>query len=94
MTCYALIPAAGGGTRMGAETPKQYLPLAGQPLIWHALKPLASVPAIERVFVVLAPDDVLWNGFDWSETCSTADGVTLRWCDAGGKRDPGLAGDA
>lgn len=67
MTCYALIPAAGGGSRMAAECPKQYLSLAGKPLIWHALKTLAGVAAIERVFVVLAPDDALWTGFEWAE---------------------------
>jgi 2-C-methyl-D-erythritol 4-phosphate cytidylyltransferase len=67
MTCYALIPAAGGGSRMAAECPKQYLPLAGKPLIWHALKTLVGVAAIERVFVVLAPDDALWDGFEWTE---------------------------
>jgi len=67
MTCHALIPAAGGGSRMGAETPKQYLPLLGKPLIWHALKALVSVAAIERVFVVLSPDDSLWDGYDWSD---------------------------
>jgi 2-C-methyl-D-erythritol 4-phosphate cytidylyltransferase len=66
MTCYALIPAAGGGSRMGAECPKQYLPLLGKPLIWHALKALASVAAIERLFVVLAPDDALWSTHDWT----------------------------
>jgi 2-C-methyl-D-erythritol 4-phosphate cytidylyltransferase len=67
MTCYALIPAAGGGSRMGAECPKQYLPLLGKPLIWHALKTLVSVTAIERVFVVLAPDDLLWDKHDWTD---------------------------
>jgi 2-C-methyl-D-erythritol 4-phosphate cytidylyltransferase len=67
MTCYALIPAAGGGSRMAAEYPKQYLSLAGKPLIWHALKTLTGVPTIERVFVVLAPDDALWEGFEWPE---------------------------
>lgn len=67
MTCHALIPAAGGGSRMGAETPKQYLPLLDRPLIWHALKTLASIAAIERVFVVLAPDDTLWGTHDWTE---------------------------
>lgn len=40
--------------------PKQYLPLAGQPLIRHALATLCAVRAISRVFVVLAPDDALW----------------------------------
>lgn len=67
MTCYALIPAAGGGSRMGGDCPKQYLSLAGKPLIWHALKTLTAVAAIERVCVVLAPDDALWDGFDWGD---------------------------
>lgn len=62
---------------MGAEAPKQYLPIAGKPLIWHALQTLASVPAIEQVFVVLAPDDVLWDRFDWS---ALADRLTVFRC--------------
>jgi 2-C-methyl-D-erythritol 4-phosphate cytidylyltransferase len=64
MTYYALVPAAGSGSRMGALTgrtaPKQYLPLAGQPMIRHALATLCATPAIAKVFVVLAPDDTLW----------------------------------
>jgi 2-C-methyl-D-erythritol 4-phosphate cytidylyltransferase len=63
---YALVPAAGGGSRMGSELPKQYLPLAGQPLLWHALNTLRAVTQIKKVFVVLAPDDGHWDGFDWS----------------------------
>lgn len=51
---------------MGAEIPKQYLPLLGRPLIWHALKTLASVAAIKRIFVVLSPDDALWDTHDWT----------------------------
>lgn len=66
MAYFALVPAAGGGTRMGAACPKQYLPLAGWPLIRHALAALAAVPAIERVYVVLAPDDGRWDAYDWS----------------------------
>ena len=64
MTYHALVPAAGWGSRMGAlnsgATPKQYLPLAGQPMIRHALATLCASPAIADVFVVLAPDDTLW----------------------------------
>lgn len=52
---------------MAAEHPKQYLPLLGRPLIWHALKTLAGVPVVERIFVVLAPDDVLWDRLPWAE---------------------------
>ena len=70
MSYYALVPAAGSGSRMsglyGASTPKQYLPLAGHPMIWHALVALSHVPAIERVFIVLAPDDKDWMQFDMS----------------------------
>lgn len=46
---------------MGAGQPKQYLPLAGRPLIHHALSTLCAVPAIARVVVVLAPDDAEWD---------------------------------
>ena len=64
--CYALVPAAGGGSRMGSDIPKQYLPLAGQPLIWHTLGALCGVTQIKKVFVVLAPDDREWDRHDWS----------------------------
>ncbi|WP_131111167.1 2-C-methyl-D-erythritol 4-phosphate cytidylyltransferase [Sulfuricystis thermophila] len=67
MKYHALIPAAGGGTRMGGGTPKQYLPLTGRPLIWHTLKTLTGVAAIDHVHVVLAPEDEFWGGYDWSD---------------------------
>jgi 2-C-methyl-D-erythritol 4-phosphate cytidylyltransferase len=35
--CTAIVLAGGKGTRMGADVPKQYLPLAGRPLIWYSL---------------------------------------------------------
>ncbi len=62
----ALVPAAGSGSRFGAELPKQYLPLAGRPLIHHALATLCVHPRIDRVVVVLAPDDLYWHSHDWS----------------------------
>lgn len=68
---FALVPAAGSGARMGGETsartPKQYLPLAGHPLIHHALATLCSVPRITRVFVVLAQEDEQWSRHAWSD---------------------------
>ncbi len=63
---YALVPAAGFGARMGHELPKQYMPLAGRPMIFHALNTLCACPDIATVFVVLSPDDVLFHGYDWS----------------------------
>jgi 2-C-methyl-D-erythritol 4-phosphate cytidylyltransferase len=62
---YALIPAAGAGTRFRGETPKQYLPLAGRPMLWHAVNAVCAAP-IENVFVVLAPEDRQFASFDWS----------------------------
>ncbi len=63
---HALIPAAGAGSRMGNGLPKQYLELAGRPLLFHAVQRLAAHPGIERVFVVLAPGDDRFAHFDWS----------------------------
>lgn len=62
---YAIVPAAGSGSRFGAETPKQYLPLLGQPLIWHTLAALCRHPRIDRVWVVISPDDAWWQQAEW-----------------------------
>lgn len=64
---FALVPAAGSGARFGAETPKQYLPLAGRPLIHHTLAALCGCTRIEQVWVVLSPGDEWWAAEDWSE---------------------------
>ncbi|MFL9710592.1 2-C-methyl-D-erythritol 4-phosphate cytidylyltransferase [Methylobacillus sp. Pita1] len=60
---HVLIPAAGTGSRMGAELPKQYLPLNGKPLIHHALSLFSAAPRISAVHVVIAPDDHLWQKY-------------------------------
>ena len=58
----ALVPAAGSGSRMGGELPKQYLPLSGRPLIEHTVRALAAHPRIDKVYVVLSPEDGWWEG--------------------------------
>jgi 2-C-methyl-D-erythritol 4-phosphate cytidylyltransferase len=63
---HALVPAAGFGSRMGSDLPKQYLDLAGQPMIYHALTTLCACPQISTVFVVLAPEDERFKHYDWS----------------------------
>src|ERR1700678_1983365 len=47
----AIIPAAGLGTRMGAETPKQFLELDGVPLLIFTLQRLASCSQITDFFI-------------------------------------------
>jgi len=54
---WALIPCAGTGSRAGTDGPKQYRPLAGQPLVMHTLAAFAAVPRLHRTLVVLAPGD-------------------------------------
>ena len=61
---FALVPAAGGGARMAADMPKQYLSLAGRPMIRHTLAVLCAVQRIQRVFVVLSPEDQVWADTD------------------------------
>jgi 2-C-methyl-D-erythritol 4-phosphate cytidylyltransferase len=63
---FAIVPAAGSGSRMAAARPKQYLSLLGRPLIHHALSVLCAAPAIDAVFVVLSVDDTEWATHDWS----------------------------
>ena len=60
---WAIVPAAGRGTRFGGETPKQYLHVAGQPLIAHTLHALLTHPTVQGVVVVLAEDDAHWPGW-------------------------------
>jgi 2-C-methyl-D-erythritol 4-phosphate cytidylyltransferase/2-C-methyl-D-erythritol 2,4-cyclodiphosphate synthase len=49
----ALVVAAGSGLRMGGELPKQFLPLAGKPLLRHCLETFAAHPRIAGVKVVI-----------------------------------------
>ena len=54
---WALIPCAGTGSRAGADGPKQYRELAGQPMVLHTLAAFASVARIAGSAVVVAVDD-------------------------------------
>ena len=62
---YGLIPAAGSGSRMGYDLPKQYLKAGGQPLIYYAIRRLCASPTIKRVIVVLAPEDRYFAQHEW-----------------------------
>ena len=53
----ALVVAAGRGRRLGAETPKQYVPLAGHALLFHAAAALPRHPRVDRVRVVIGAGD-------------------------------------
>lgn len=54
----AIVPAAGIGSRMQADKPKQYLQLHGKTVLEHTLSVLLTYPPIERVILAVAADDV------------------------------------
>lgn len=55
----AVIAAAGIGKRVGANIPKQYLPLLGKTIIEHSIQPFLNHPDIKKVIVSIAEND-LW----------------------------------
>ncbi len=57
MTIWAVLPAAGIGRRMGSTIPKQYLTIDGAPLILHSLRRLSAVSEIQKIIVVIHPED-------------------------------------
>ena len=59
--CYALVPCAGVGSRSGADGPKQYVAIAGQPMVAHTLAALAAVTRLTATLAVLAPDDAAFG---------------------------------
>ena len=58
---WAIVPAAGIGARMAAELPKQYLPVAGKPILLHTLSRLQRHPRIASVVVALNDGDRHWE---------------------------------
>ena len=55
--CTALVVAAGRGSRMGGTMPKQWLDLAGKPVLRHSLDALSRHAGIDAIRVVIHPDD-------------------------------------
>ena len=84
---WAIVPAAGRGSRYGGDVPKQYLEIAGVPLIGYSLRAVLAHPSVAGAMVVLSEDDALWPG--WTHV----DGKPVQTCIGGAKRcDSVLAG--
>jgi 2-C-methyl-D-erythritol 4-phosphate cytidylyltransferase len=52
-----VVVAAGQGTRLGGETPKQYQPIGGVPMVLRAVRPFVAHPDVAQVALVLPPAD-------------------------------------
>lgn len=58
---WAVVPAAGSGSRMGAEKPKQYLPILQKNIIEHTLERLLRHESIAGVAVAISASDIYWE---------------------------------
>ncbi len=54
----AIIPAAGQGQRMGAQRPKQYLPLGDRPVLWHVLACFEASALVTDIVLVVRREDL------------------------------------
>ncbi len=62
---WAVIAAAGGGSRMQADIAKQYLVFQGKTVLEHCLDRLLSHPQIDGAVLVLGADDERWQQLDY-----------------------------
>lgn len=58
MAVFALVPAAGMGKRMGASINKQYLILAGRPILAHTLSVFEGASFVDGIFVITPEDEI------------------------------------
>jgi len=86
---FGLVPAAGSGSRFGADGLKQYSPLAGKPMLVHSIECLLATPEVEIVFVVLAPADTEFRKHDWS---AFGERLAPLYCGGASRRDSVLNG--
>lgn len=84
MKKFAVITAGGSGSRMGKELPKQFLLLAGKPVLWHTLR--AFQEAYPDIFFVLvipaahsAAGKVILNELNLTEQSVLVEGGATRF---------------
>ncbi len=58
---WAIIPAAGIGSRMGSDIPKQYLSIGNKTILEHSLDAFITHPKIHKVIVAINPNDRHWK---------------------------------
>lgn len=77
---WCVVPAAGRGARFGAAVPKQYVDIAGRPLLEWTLQALARSRRVAGIVLVLADGDAHWRARD------SIDGKPLRTAIGGDER--------
>ncbi len=72
-----IVPAAGGGTRMGDALPKQYRGLNGVPMIFHTLAAFGGVSRVSNIIVVINADDRHWDDLFASHVAAWKDKIRI-----------------
>jgi len=75
-----VIPAAGIGQRVGADIPKQYLPILGKTIIEYSIQPFLDHPEIKKVIVSIAKND------QWFQHLTIVDHPKLTQVEGGKER--------
>jgi 2-C-methyl-D-erythritol 4-phosphate cytidylyltransferase len=78
---WAVVPAAGAGSRFGSSLPKQYTPLLGRPMLSWTLAALLREESVAGLVVALADSDPHWKDIDESRD------PRVRSCRGGDRRD-------
>lgn len=58
MKTTAIIVAAGSGSRLKSETPKQFLIIAGKPIVVHSIERFAAAPSVDTIIAVVPSEYV------------------------------------
>ncbi|WP_176452025.1 2-C-methyl-D-erythritol 4-phosphate cytidylyltransferase [Rhodoferax sp. TH121] len=73
---WALVPCAGSGARAQAAGPKQYAPVAGQPMVLHTLAALQGVRRLAGTLVVVSAGDTFFDRQDADVMVAACGGAT------------------
>ncbi|CWX53758.1 TPA: 2-C-methyl-D-erythritol 4-phosphate cytidylyltransferase [Haemophilus influenzae 10810] len=74
----AVLPAAGVGSRMQADKPKQYLTLLGKTLLEHTLDVMLSYPAVSKIILAVSKDDPYISTLSLDPKIHLVEGGTTR----------------
>lgn len=85
MTIWAIVPAAGIGTRMSSSIPKQYLQVNGQSVLMHSLKALCRVSGVQSIMLALDANDKV-AAEQGLISGQTLDGCEINTCLGGANR--------
>lgn len=78
MNIAMLIPAAGVGSRMQADRPKQYLQLHGKTVLEHTINKLCSIPCCRAIWVAVSAEDPYFSSLALPASVTRVDGGAER----------------